>query len=84
MERICNGHIRFSTRVSGGTIALLLGIYDDFIRSISGIFSKKFWESLKFLIPIGLGMVIAIGLLSKVINYLLSEHTVPTMFYLLV
>ena len=67
--------------VSGGTIALLLGIYDDFIRSVSGIFSKRFWESLKFLIPIGLGMVIAIGVLSKLINYLLSSHTVPTMFF---
>lgn len=67
--------------VSGGTIALLLGIYDDFIRSISGIFSKRFWESLKFLIPIGLGMVIAIGVLSKLINYLLSTHTVPSMFF---
>ncbi|WP_436865841.1 DUF368 domain-containing protein [Staphylococcus pseudoxylosus] len=67
--------------VSGGTIALLLGIYDDFIRSVSGIFSKRFWESLKFLIPIGLGMVIAIGVLSKLINYLLSTHTVPTMFF---
>lgn len=67
--------------VSGGTIALLLGIYDDFIRSISGIFSKRCWESLKFLIPIGLGMVIAIGVLSKLINYLLSTHTVPTMFF---
>ncbi|WP_436937177.1 DUF368 domain-containing protein [Staphylococcus xylosus] len=67
--------------VSGGTIALLLGIYDDFIRSISGIFSKRFWESLKFLIPIGLGMIIAIGVLSKLINYLLSTHTVPTMFF---
>lgn len=67
--------------VSGGTIALLLGIYDDFIRSISRIFSKRFWESLKFLIPIGLGMVIAIGVLSKLINYLLSTHTVPTMFF---
>ncbi|WP_214269210.1 polyprenyl-phosphate transporter PopT [Staphylococcus pseudoxylosus] len=67
--------------VSGGTIALLLGIYDDFIRSISGIFSKRFWESLKFLIPIGLGMVIAIGVLSKLISYLLSTHTVPTMFF---
>ncbi|PHK48825.1 DUF368 domain-containing protein [Staphylococcus edaphicus] len=67
--------------VSGGTIALLLGIYDDFIRSVSGIFSKRFWESLKFLLPIGVGMVIAIGLLSKVINYLLSAHTVPTMFF---
>ncbi|MGW7975387.1 DUF368 domain-containing protein [Staphylococcus xylosus] len=67
--------------VSGGTIALLLGIYDDFIRSISGIFSKRFWVSLKFLTPIGLGMVIAIGVLSKLINYLLSTHTVPTMFF---
>lgn len=67
--------------VSGGTIALLLGIYDDFIRFISGIFSKRFWESLKFLIPIGLGMVIAIGVLSKLINYLLSTHTIPTMFF---
>ncbi|GGB88764.1 MULTISPECIES: DUF368 domain-containing protein [Staphylococcus] len=67
--------------VSGGTIALLLGIYDDFIQSVSGIFSKRIWKSLQFLIPIGLGMVIAIGLLSKVINYLLSEHTVPTMFF---
>ena len=67
--------------VSGGTIALLLGIYDDFIRSISGLFSKRFWESLKFLLPIGIGMVVAIGLLSKLINYLLSTHTVPTMFF---
>src|SRR5699024_12673578 len=44
--------------VSGGTIALLLGIYDDFIQSVSGIFSKRIWKSLQFLIPIGLGMVI--------------------------
>lgn len=67
--------------VSGGTIALLLGIYDDFINSISGLFSKNFKKSLTFLIPIVIGMLLAMGLLSKVINYLLSEHTVPTMFF---
>ncbi|MGO3050378.1 MAG: DUF368 domain-containing protein [Staphylococcus sp.] len=67
--------------VSGGTIALLLGIYDDFIRSISGIFSKRFWESLKFLIPIVLGMLIAIGSLSQLINFLLITHPVPTLFF---
>ena len=38
--------------ISGGTIALLLGIYDGFISSISGLFSKRFWPSLKFLLPI--------------------------------
>ena len=42
--------------VSGGTIALLLGIYDDFISSVSGLFSKRFWPSFKFLLPILLGM----------------------------
>lgn len=67
--------------VSGGTIAILLGIYDDFIRSISGIFSKRFWESLKFLIPIVLGMLIAIGSLSQLINFLLITHPVPTLFF---
>lgn len=41
--------------VSGGTIALLLGIYDDFISSISGLFSRRFWPSLKFLLPILVG-----------------------------
>ena len=34
--------------VSGGTIALLLGIYNQFIASISGIFSRRFWPSFTF------------------------------------
>ena len=66
---------------SGGTIALLLGIYDDFISSISGLFSRRFWPSLKFLLPILVGMLIAIGLLSQLFNYLLSQHHIPTMLF---
>ncbi|MTV23171.1 DUF368 domain-containing protein [Staphylococcus delphini] len=67
--------------VSGGTIALLLGIYDDFIQSVSGVFSKNFKKSILFLLPIVIGMGLAIGILSSVINYLLAEHPVPTMFF---
>lgn len=67
--------------VSGGTIALLLGIYDDFIQSVSGVFSKNFKKSILFLLPIVMGMGLAIGILSSVINYLLAEHPVPTMFF---
>lgn len=67
--------------VSGGTIALLLGIYDDFIQSVSGVFSKHFKKSILFLLPIIIGMGLAIGVLSSVINYLLAHHTVPTMFF---
>ena len=67
--------------ISGGTIALLLGIYDDFISSISGLFSKRFWPSLKFLLPILIGMILAIGVLSNLIHYLLDHHHVITMFF---
>lgn len=67
--------------ISGGTIALLLGIYDGFISSISGLFSKRFWPSLKFILPILIGMGLAIGVLSNLINYLLEHHHVVTMFF---
>ena len=67
--------------ISGGTIALLLGIYDGFISSISGLFSKRFWPSLKFLLPILIGMILAIGVLSNLIHYLLDHHHVITMFF---
>lgn len=67
--------------VSGGTIALLLGIYNQFITSISGIFSRRFWPSFTFLIPIIIGMLLAMGSLSNLFNYLLSQHHIPTMFF---
>ncbi|HGX0875498.1 TPA: DUF368 domain-containing protein [Staphylococcus aureus] len=67
--------------VSGGTIALLLGIYNQFIASISGIFSRRFWPSFTFLIPIMIGMLLAMGSLSNLFNYLLSQHHIPTMFF---
>ena len=53
--------------VSGGTLAVILGIYDKFISSLSHIF-KKFKESVLFLIPVALGMVFAIIFSSKVIG----------------
>lgn len=67
--------------VSGGTIALLLGIYNQFIASISGIFSRRFWPSFTFLIPLIIGMLLAMGSLSNLFNYLLSQHHIPTMFF---
>ncbi|HBU9595167.1 TPA: DUF368 domain-containing protein [Staphylococcus aureus] len=67
--------------VSGGTIALLLGIYNQFIASISDIFSRRSWPSFTFLIPIIIGMLLAMGSLSNLFNYLLSQHHIPTMFF---
>ena len=52
--------------VSGGTLALILGIYERFISSISHFF-KNFKENVKFLLPVGIGIVIAIITMSVII-----------------
>src|SRR5699024_3168646 len=69
--------------VSGGTIAVLLGIYDDFIAAINGIFSKKWRKHFTFLFPLGIGIVIAIVLLSRVMDWLLAFYPGPTYFFFL-
>lgn len=63
--------------VSGGTMAVSLGIYDKFISSISG-FTKDWKKSCKVLFPIVLGMGIGIGGFTFIIEYLLREHTFVT------
>lgn len=53
--------------VSGGTMAVSMGIYDKLIHCVTHIF-KEFKKSLKFLIPIGIGMALALVGLSFVIE----------------
>ena len=66
--------------VSGGTLALTLGIYQDLIGAISHLF-KNLKKNLKFLIPLGIGMVIAILLGSKVITFSLDKFALPTTLF---
>ena len=63
--------------VSGGTLAITLGIYNDLIGAISHFF-KNLKKNLKFLIPLGIGMVLAILLGSKVISLCLDKFPFPT------
>lgn len=53
--------------VSGGTMAVSMGIYDKLIHSITHLF-KEFKESMKFLIPIFVGIGIALVGLSFIIE----------------
>lgn len=46
--------------VSGGTLAVILGIYEELITSISNL-RKEFKTSIKFLLPLLLGMILAFG-----------------------
>ena len=66
--------------VSGGTIAIILGVYEKFISSISNLL-KNVKENAKFLIPIFIGMGIAIITTSKVISYSYDEFPLPTLLF---
>src|SRR5690606_16079683 len=67
--------------VSGGTVAFILGIYDRLLEAISGFFSRAWKKHIGFLFPLGLGMVTALLLLSRGIDYLLENHYEPTQFF---
>ena len=69
--------------VSGGTIAFILGIYDQLLISISGFFSKDWKKHIGFLLPLGIGMGATIVLFSKVISYLLKHYHEPTQYFFL-
>ena len=75
--------------ISGGTIALLLGIYEKFIQSLKSInYStliyllkldfKKLNDQLNFnfILPVFVGILISIFLFSSLISYLLINHKI--------
>lgn len=80
--------------VSGGTMALITGIYERLIHAIRNIdlkfayhFVKGDMKSakenflsidFKFLIPLGLGIATAVIVLAQIMGYLLEEHTAAT------
>lgn len=63
--------------VSGGTIALSMGIYDKLIEAVSN-FLKDWKKSLITLFPILIGCGIGLIGFTFAIEYLLSEHTFVT------
>ena len=63
--------------VSGGTMAVSMGIYDQLIHCITHLFSE-FKKNLKFLIPIFLGAGIGLVGLSFVIEYLFDVAPLET------
>ncbi|MBN2724151.1 MAG: DUF368 domain-containing protein [Deltaproteobacteria bacterium] len=75
--------------VSGGTIAFIMGIYDQFVAAINSInidafrllFKGKIREAfsrvhLSFLIPLGLGISFSIISLAKLVTWLITKYPV--------
>ena len=63
--------------VSGGTIAFLLGLYDDFIGSLNNIVSKdkeKRMKAIKFLLKLGSGWIVGMAMAALVIKAVFEKE----------
>lgn len=63
--------------VSGGTIAFIMGIYDEFISSLNNIVSRdkeKRMHAIKFLIKMGSGWIVGMALASLVIKAVFEKN----------
>ena len=65
--------------VSGGTMMVAMGLYDKLIHAITHL-KSEFKKSLGLLAPIFAGVGIAIIVLSRLFEYLLANHPIPTNF----
>ncbi len=87
---ICMGAADVIPGVSGGTIAFLMGIYQELIDSIKSVTPAnlklilqgrfgEFWRAINgnFLLSLILGIMISIFSLARLMKYLLEFHPIP-------
>ena len=64
--------------VSGSVLAITLGVYEKIIHSINNIF--KDYKNIYYLTKLGVGIIISILFLSRIIIYFLSNYYTYTIF----
>ena len=63
---------------SGGTVAVVLGVYYGLVSAVSGLLSRDFVRNFLFLLPFAIGMVLAVALLIIPIRTALEYLPLPT------
>ncbi len=66
--------------VSGGTLAISLGLYERIINTISHFF-KDFKKNLLFVINLGLGVFASLILGALILNYTFEHYPIPTIIF---
>lgn len=65
--------------VSGGVLAAILVIYERMLRFMAHL-TKNFKENLLFFLPVGIGGIVGIGLLSKPLEWLLQNYQIVVLW----
>lgn len=66
--------------VSGGTLALYLGVYHKMVHAIGHIFDE-FKKSMMFLLPIVIGIVLSVVSLAKLFGWFIRENSLYTLVF---
>ena len=68
-----------SPGLSGSVLLIIFGLYQKTLDALATLL-KDFKRNIRFLLPLLLGMVIGVLAFSKVLDFLLEHHEVPTRF----
>jgi len=79
LQGIAVGVANIIPGVSGGTMMVAMGLYDKLIHAITHL-KSEFKKSLKLLVPIFIGVGLAVVLLSRLFEFLLGNYPIPTNF----
>lgn len=66
--------------VSGSVLAITLGVYDKSVEYLNDLKNNK-KEKIKYLLPLGIGIIISIIIFSKIITILLDKYYQITMLF---
>ncbi len=71
--------------VSGGTLAVLMGIYEELIEAASNFYKSiaDFKKYIMYLLPIGLGAVFSVAVFAKLIKFGLEKSPIITILIFL-
>jgi putative membrane protein len=67
--------------VSGGTIAVVTGVYDQLVDAIGNLFSGEWQRRLAILVPVFAGALVGIAAFAWVIDWGLSNYPEQTFFF---
>ena len=81
LKEICRGSLlgvaNIMPGISGGTLAISMGIYDKIIYAVTHL-RKDLKNSIRILTPIGIGVILGFAGLSFVIRWLFNEYPLQT------
>jgi putative membrane protein len=82
LKGVAYGITNLVPAIGGGTILILLHIYEQFVDAWGNLLNYRRWkEIIPFLFFLGLGAAVGMVALSRLINVLLEQYEAPTMLF---